>query len=150
MALVTSECHRRGVQDAGSASLELVIVTPVLLAFVLLVIGFGRVEHGQQQVDEAAAAAARAASLSSSPGQARTDARAEAEATIDNAGVSCSRVGVSINTDAFGPRGSVSVTVTCRASLSDLAVVGLPGHKTLRATSVSPLDEYRQFGGQTP
>jgi Flp pilus assembly protein TadG len=112
----------------------------------LLIVGFGRVTHGRQLVEQAAAAAARAAALDSTPGQAQSDAQTEAADTLADSGVSCQSMHTVVDTSSFHAGGQVSVTVTCVASLADLTVVGFPGHKTLTATSVSPLDQYRQFG----
>ena len=52
--------HTAGGSDAGFTALELVVITPVLVVMLLLVVGFGRLTHGRQLVDQAAAAAARA------------------------------------------------------------------------------------------
>ena len=131
----------------GFATLELVIITPFLLAFVLLIVGFGRVTHGRQLVEQAASAAARSAALTNTPGQAQAAAQQEAIDTLSQAGVSCQSMRATVDTSAFHAGGRVSVTVTCVASLADLTVVGFPGQKTLTATSVSPLEQHRQFGG---
>jgi Flp pilus assembly protein TadG len=133
--------------DAGFASLELVILTPVLLLMLLLVVGFGRLTHGRDLVQQAASAAARAATLDSNPIQAGTDAKQAAHDVLDQAGVSCSTFTVIPDTSDFGPGGQVSVTVTCTTSLSDLGLVGFPGHKTLTASATSPLEQFRQYGG---
>lgn len=137
---------RAACRDGGFSSLELVILTPVLLAMLLLVVGFGRVTHGRQMVQQAAAAAARAATLDSSPIQARIDARSEAHAVLDQAGVSCQSFNAYVDTSEFQPGGQVSVTVTCTASLSDLVSVGFPGSKTLTASATSPIEQFRQIG----
>ena len=131
--------------DDGFSTLELIVITPFLLAFVLLVVGFGRVTHGRQLVQQAAAAAARAASLANTPGQATTDATQEASDTLAQAGISCQKMHPSVDTSHFYAGGQVSVTITCVTSLSDLTVVGLPGHKTLTASATAPLELYRQF-----
>src|SRR6478672_3779563 len=82
--------RRCGRGDAGFGSLEVVILTPVFIAMLLLVVGFGRLTHGRQLVEQAASAAARAASLDSNPIQAGTDAKQAAHDVLDQAGVSCS------------------------------------------------------------
>ncbi|PZS24207.1 MAG: pilus assembly protein TadE [Pseudonocardiales bacterium] len=138
-------CQLRG--DSGFSTLELVVITPFLLAFVLLVVGFGRVTHGHQLVEQAAAAAARAASLANTPGQATTDATREASDTLAQAGISCQSMQPTVDTSQFYAGGQVRVTITCVANLSDLTVVGFPGHKTLTASATVPLEQYRQFGG---
>lgn len=131
--------------DDGSSTLELVVITPFLLAFVLLVVGFGRVTHGRQLVQQAAAAAARSAALANTPGQAATDATQEASDTLAQAGISCQSMRPSVDTSQFHAGGQVSVTITCVTNLSDLTVVGFPGHKTLTASATVPLEQYRQF-----
>lgn len=133
--------------EGGFASLELVVMIPVLVAFVLLAVGLGRVTHGRQLVNQAAAAAARAASLDSAPGQAAADARREAGDTLAQAGVSCRSMRVDVDVSAFHPGGQVAVTVTCVTSLADLRLVGFPGAKTVTATSTAPLETYRQLDG---
>jgi Flp pilus assembly protein TadG len=77
--------------DDGFSTLELVLITPFLMAFVLLVVGFGRITHGRQEVQHAAAAAARAASLADTPGQAQTAAQQEAAADLAQPGSAASR-----------------------------------------------------------
>jgi Flp pilus assembly protein TadG len=126
-------------------ALELALVAPVFIALLLLVVGFGRVTHGRLLVDQAAAAAARAAALTATPAQAAAAGHAAATGTLDQAGVSCQGVDVSINTTAFQPGGQVSATVSCTADLSGLAVAGLPGSITLHATAHSPLEPYRDL-----
>jgi Flp pilus assembly protein TadG len=133
--------------DGGFSTLELVVITPFLLAFVLLVVGFGRVTHGRQLVQQAAAAAARAASLASTPGQAATDATQEASDTLAQAGISCQSMHPTVDTSQFYAGGQVTVTITCVTNLSNLTVVGFPGHKALTASATVPLEQYRQFGG---
>lgn len=135
----------RGRTDGGFATLELVILTPVLLAFVLLIVGFGRVVHGRALVGQAAAAAARAASLAATPGQAQTAARQEATADLTGAGISCTSMSTAVDTSQFHPGGQVTVTITCVANMTGLTVL-FPPAKTLSATSVSPLDSFRQYG----
>ena len=44
--------------------------------------------------------------------------------------------------------GWVSVTVTCVTSLADVSVPGVPGAKTLTATSTAHIDPYRAISSQ--
>ena len=138
--------RRVGRGDAGFGSLELVILTPVFIAMLLLVVGFGRLTHGRQLVEQAASAAARAASLDSNATQATNDAQREASDILTQAGVSCHTFTADVDTSDFRAGGQVSVTVDCVTSLSDLGLVGFPGSKTLEASSTSPLEQFRQFG----
>jgi Flp pilus assembly protein TadG len=132
--------------DRGTMVLELVLWTPVILAFLLLVVGFGRVGHGRQLVDEAAAEAARAASLASNPAAAVIAGEQGASRTLDQAGVSCTGMRVAIDTSGFGAGGEVTATVRCTADLSTLAIAGLPGSMTLESSSRAPLEPFRDFG----
>ncbi len=56
-----------GHDDEGSAVLEVVLLTPVLILILAAVIGGARVTLAHQRVDAAAAQAARAASTAASP-----------------------------------------------------------------------------------
>jgi Flp pilus assembly protein TadG len=136
---------RRIRGDQGLATLELVIMTPFLVTFVLLIVGFGRVTHGRQLVEQAAAAAARAATLVHTPGQAQSEAQREAADTLSQAGISCQSIHTDVDTSAFHPGGQVQVSISCLTSLADLTVVGFPGTKTLTATSTAPLENFRQI-----
>ena len=95
----------------------------------------------------AARDAARQASISLNPGQAQTAALSSAMTALDQDGLDCRPV-VTVDTSGFGvPVGqpaTVSATVTCTVSLSDLLVPGLPGSRTLTATFTSPLDPFRE------
>lgn len=132
--------------DDGFSSLELVIITPVVLAMLLLVVGFGRLTHGRQLVQDAAAAGARAATLDSNPVRADADARQAAHDILAQGGISCQTFSTSVNTADFRPGGQVSVSITCTVGLSDLGLVGFPGSKTMTASATSPLDQFRQYG----
>lgn len=136
-------------RDDGLAALELAILTPLIIAMLLLVVGLGRVSHGRQLVDQAAAAAAREAALTNAPGPASSSAQQAAQDTLTQAGVSCGQLQVDVNTGAFRPGGFVDVTVRCTANLSGLALAGMPGSMTLTATSRSVLEAHRDFTGTT-
>jgi Flp pilus assembly protein TadG len=137
--------HRQG----GFAALELVIMTPVFLLLLLVVVGFGRVSHARELVEQAASAAARAATLQSNPAAAASAAQQEAHDTLSGAGVSCRSFIADVDTSDFRPGGEVTVTVSCTASLADLVAAGFPGSKTLSASSSSPLEVLRTYGGST-
>jgi Flp pilus assembly protein TadG len=142
--------HPRRAADHGQMALELAVVAPVFIAMVLLIAGLGRVTHGRQLVDQAAVAAARAATLATTPGQATDAGRTAATTTLNQAGLSCRAIDVSLDTTAFHPGGQITATVRCTADLSGLALAGLPGSMTLQATSQAPLEQYRDLAGETP
>jgi Flp pilus assembly protein TadG len=133
---------RRPVGDRGSLTVELVVLTPVLLVLALAVTAFGRVAEARQQVAEAARAGAEAAAVQSDPAGAR--AASAADATVGTADArTCSERQVLTDTSRFVPGGFVTVTVVCRVPLADLSIPGMPGTTTVRATSTAPIDPYR-------
>jgi Flp pilus assembly protein TadG len=132
--------------DAGQSALELAITVPVVIVMLLVVIAFGRVTQSRQLVDEAAATASRAASLAGTPAQAESQARQSVTLTLSQAGLSCSSSQVQVGTEEFRPGGQVTVTVRCTATLTGMALTGLPGDMTLTATARTPLENYRDFG----
>ena len=130
-------------RERGSAPVELVILTPVLILFLLLYLGFGRISRAEQLVDDAAAQAARAATLNYlSPGQAAAAAQQAAAQALTQGGLACASDQISVDTGNDRPGGSITVHLACNADLSQAVAAGLPGSVTLTATSTSPIDVY--------
>lgn len=127
-------------------ALELALVVPIFIVMLLLVVAFGRVTHGRQLVEQAAASAARSASLTGTPAAAVDAGSDAATRTLDQGGVSCVAMDVAVDTAAFNAGGEVTATVQCTADLSSLALAGVPGSVNLRATARSPLEPFRDFG----
>lgn len=125
----------------GSVTLEMVFVGPALIVLLLFVATGGRILTAKGEVQGAARDAARAASLSRNSAQG--DADAAARQTLNNAGLKCSPIGVSLTPSGGAPPGSpVSATVSCDVKISDLGLPGFPGTKTLKVTVVAPVDSY--------
>jgi len=137
---------RARLDEKGSLTVELVVLTPVLLLVVLVVVAFGRVAEARQQVVEAARAGAELASVQ--PDGAAAEQEAELDATVGTSdhALTCATETVTTDISHFRPRGHVTVTVTCRVPLADLSVTGLPGSTTVQATSTAPIDPYRSVG----
>jgi Flp pilus assembly protein TadG len=127
--------------DRGSMAVEVVLLTPVLVAFLLLVVAFGRYVAIRGEVEAASRDAARAASLERDGGSAEAAARRTASASLP--GRDCGAVELSGN---FVAGGTVTATVQCTIPLNDLGLLGLPGSVTVRGTSDAPLDLYRRTG----
>jgi Flp pilus assembly protein TadG len=121
----------------------LVIVAPVLLLVIVLMVALGRVDSAQGDVESAARAGVQAAVVQADAGAAQTQASDVATSTLAGAGLTCPSPQITTNTSNFVAGGSVSVTVTCVTSLADVSVPGVPGSKTLTATSVAYLDQFR-------
>lgn len=130
-------------RDGGSVTVELTLLAPVVLALLLFTVGLGRIEDAQGQVDGAARDAARAASLAGDPSAAADAARRAAAADVTSMTLDCRDFTVAVDTGRYGPGGDVTVHVACTADLADLALSGLPGHKTLTASSAAPVETYR-------
>ncbi len=129
--------------EAGSMSIEMVLLTPALVAAILAVAVGARFVDARGCTQDAAFAAARAASLTSTQQAAVTAGRQAATHAFASRGQSCTRLTVHVSAGAFHPGGDVRVTVTCLADLSDLSGFGLPGSRTFSSTAVVPIDAHR-------
>ncbi len=141
---------RRRRDDRGAVTLEFVVVAPALLALLGLLVMAGRVAIASNSVESAADEAARTASISRTASGARAAAEDGARRSLAEQGLQCSSVQVGVDTAGFavpvGLPAQVHATVTCVVQLSDLALPGFPGSRTVTATAVSPLDTYRERG----
>lgn len=135
--------RRRPRRERGSATAELVLLTPLLILFVLFIVGLGRLAHARAMVNDAAAQAARAATLQYlSPGQAAAAAQQTATSALESAGLACASQSASVDTGSDHPGGTITVTLTCQVNLASVTAAGFPGTETLRATFTSPVDTY--------
>jgi Flp pilus assembly protein TadG len=136
-------------RETGDASLELVVLAPIVLFLLGLVIAAGRTSLAAGAVAAAARDAARQASIARTYAAATALAQASAQAELAQEGLHCSPAPVvTVDAAAFldskpGQPAHVSATVTCQVPLSDLLLPGTPGSRTLQATFTSPLDPYR-------
>lgn len=142
---------RRASGDTGTYSVELVLWTPALLLLVMLAVAGGRIVSAGNQADEASRDAARAASLTFTLPQATTAAKVAAHDALGRAGITCNALQVDVS-GTVRPGGLITVRVHCTADLSDIAIPGLPGSKTLSGTSSAPIEITRSvpIGGSQP
>lgn len=129
--------------ERGSASVELVLLTPVLVALLLLTAAFGRVQGARADVEAAARTAARSASIERDGGAARAAAQRAVAVEMDGGGYRCDMLRVDLDTSTFGPDATVKATVACSVHLSDVTGMGIPGTHVFSATFLEPLDRYR-------
>lgn len=131
----------------GAASVELVILVPVLVLMLAVLVAGGRLWFARASVVEASQSAARAASLARSSGEARDAGRRAGSRILATDGLRCAGDSVSVDTGAFGvPVGTpatVTASVTCRVPFADLSLPGMPGSITVRSTGAAALDTYR-------
>jgi Flp pilus assembly protein TadG len=134
--------------EDGSSSVSFVLIAPALVFVIGFLIFAGRVSIAGNVVESSAAAAARDASLARTEAGSVANASEAARRVMTQQGVNCSSLNVNIDTSGLrvplGQVGTVRATVTCRADLSDIAIPGIPGTKTLTSTASSPVDAYRQ------
>lgn len=140
----------RDRDDGGSASLELVVLTPALVGLLGLLVLAGRLAVAGNTVEQAADEAARSASIARTVAGARAAAQEGARRALAERDLRCSTVTVALDTSGFtvpvGAPAQVRATLTCTVELSDLALPGFPGERAVTATAVSPLDTYRERG----
>jgi Flp pilus assembly protein TadG len=133
----------RTLRQTGSATVEAIVLVPVVMIFVLLAVALGRYEMTRAEVIAAARAAVEAGAVMPSSVEASNAASAAAAPSLGGVPRSCVQTVVRTDTEHFVPGGEVVVTVTCKVDLSDLGVPGLPGTTTIVATEDAPIDKYR-------
>ncbi|MFF4790870.1 TadE/TadG family type IV pilus assembly protein [Streptomyces sp. NPDC001276] len=126
--------------DSGLSTVEVVILAPVMVLFILVLVAFGQLVEGRGAVDGAARDAARAGSIQKDHGTAMAEARKAAEA--DLADVCSGPVSVVQTSAGFAPDTLFTVEVSCQ--LRGLASLGLNIPTTLSASFSSPLDPFRR------
>jgi Flp pilus assembly protein TadG len=129
--------------DAGSSTAEAALLTPLLMMVLLLVVLCGRLVTAKMDLQAAASAAARSASIARSEPDAHANAERTARDTLAARGVTCQQVTVTVATGGLRPGGAVTVTVSCSVPLADLALLAVPGSRTVQATATSPVDAWR-------
>ena len=141
----------RRAPERGSVSLEAALLIPGIVLLVMLMVFAGRVTAAKSGVANAAYAAARAASLERSPGSARSAATSAATEVLGQQSLRCAPHTTAIDAAGFSARvgqpSSVRAQVSCRVSLADLVLPGVPGSRELSASAVSPIDRFRQREG---
>src|SRR3546814_18249382 len=105
--------------ERGSIAVEVAVIAPALVFLMLLVVYAGKVSEADGNVERAASDAARAASLRQHPGDAAADSQTTAAPNLAAAGVPRLSLITDVDTDNFGPGGTVTVNVRRDASVAD-------------------------------
>ncbi|WP_214408770.1 TadE/TadG family type IV pilus assembly protein [Sphaerisporangium fuscum] len=119
-------------------AVETVFLAPVLLLFLMFLVGAGRVVEAQGEVNGAARDAARAASVQRTFTAARSAAEQAAGSSLRG---QCAPL-VSLSHDDWKAGGSVRAAVTCELKLGFL---GFGAVKQVKGTSVVPLEQFRRI-----
>ncbi len=91
--------------ERGSGAAELALLTPALVALLMITVLAFRVTQADAEVADVAAEAARAASLERTPGAAADAAQNTAAANLAAGGITCTNLTVATNTGAFAAGG---------------------------------------------
>ncbi|WP_330290450.1 TadE/TadG family type IV pilus assembly protein [Streptomyces sp. NBC_00576] len=130
----------RNYGDRGLSTIEVVILAPVMIMFILVLVAFGQLVDGRGAVDGAARDAARAGSIQKDHGTAMAEARRAAEADLTD--ICSGPVTVTQTSAGFEPDTIFSVEVSCE--VRGLAMLGLDIPTTLTGSFSSPLDPFRR------
>jgi Flp pilus assembly protein TadG len=129
--------------ERGSAAVELVLLTPLLVSLMLFVVALGRMASAEGTVDDAARDAARSAANARTEPDARRAGDLLARAVLSENGMECASLDISIDTSDWRAGGSVGVAISCPIRLADVAGLGIGGTRTITALFVEPLDTFR-------
>lgn len=130
---------RASARDTGSVTVEMVVLTPLLVLLTLFAVFAGRSAEGLTGVQHAADQGARAASKVS---LARMQSIGTEAVLTDLASRNTSCVAPRVSVVIGDNRRTVSVRVECSASDSGLGLLGVPTPK-VDATSTEVIDFYR-------
>ncbi|PWG13299.1 pilus assembly protein TadE [Streptomyces sp. V2] len=136
---------RRGCKTRGSATVELILLAPVLLLMLWFLVYCGRLTDTRLRIESAAHQAARAATLHHTQPDAAEDAQTTAAAVLRDAGITCQNLAVTVH-GTLTPGSTLTVTIACTVDLHDLALLQVPGTTTLTADFTAPVDTYRSTG----
>lgn len=133
--------------ERGVVTTELVIVMPILIAFLFLLLAAGRLVDARSDIVGAAHDAARIASLQTNADDAEAQARLAARDTVSGERLNCVG-GPRVTTTpypAFERGADIHVVVTCTVDTRDLTGVGLPVRVTLTGEAWERIDAYRSL-----
>ncbi|MBB6174950.1 Flp pilus assembly protein TadG [Nocardiopsis mwathae] len=130
-------------RDVGGASVELALLTPLLVLFALLVVLAYRTVSADFTANTVAHAAARAATLQRTPEAAQSAAHRTAADALRTHDLSCASYSLELDTSGLQPGSTVSARLTCRAELGDLTGLRVPGSYVTHGTATAVVDTYR-------
>lgn len=134
------------MNDDGSAAVELVLITPVLLLLMMFALVAGRFALARNQVAEAARDAAREASTWPTASSARAAGVQRGLDSLNAGKVSCERPQIVVDTSQLRPGGEVVADATCTVALDDVLGLRIAGTRTFHARAVSVVDSFRSSG----
>ncbi|GGN86035.1 septum determining protein [Streptomyces albiflavescens] len=127
-------------RDRGLSTIEVVILAPVMILFILVLVAFGQLVDGRGAIDGAARDAARAGSLQREERTAMSEARKAADADLSD--ICSGPVTVTKTSAGFANADLFTVEVSCE--VRGLAMLGLDVPTRLTGTFTSPLDPFKR------
>ncbi|NUR58084.1 MAG: hypothetical protein HOV87_05215 [Catenulispora sp.] len=133
----------RPAPDAGVSSVEVVLLTPLIVLTILIIVSLGVMVNVRSEVAGAARDAARAGSLQGGGDDAAKQAKLAAAADLGD------RCGDTATVDSVyvppttGGGGYYRVTVSCTVDMSGFGVFG--AHQTFTKTFNAPIDPLQNF-----
>lgn len=127
--------------ERGSATVETVVLAPVLVALLLFAVYAGKSTQAMGQIRHAADQGARAASLVRVSRMQQVGRQAVLENLTEN-GSPCTNIMVNVAVDTESSSRAVLVEVECEVSLVGLELLNL-GRRTIEAESVEVIDVWR-------
>ena len=132
--------RRRVADDRGLSTIEVVILAPVMILFILVLVAFGQTVDGRGAIDGAARDAARSGSLQWEEGNAMAEARKAAQADLTD--VCVGPVTVTKTSAGFQNADLFTVEVSCQ--IRGLATLGLDIKTRMSGSFTAPLDPYKR------
>jgi Flp pilus assembly protein TadG len=129
--------------DRGLSTVEVVILAPVMILFILVLVAVGQMVEGRGAIDGAARDAARAGSLQWDVGNAMAEARKAAQANLTD--VCTGPVAVTKTSAGFADADLFTVEVSCQ--VRGLAMVGLDIKTRMSGSFTAPLDPFKRKAG---
>jgi Flp pilus assembly protein TadG len=134
-------------RERGTLALEMVILTPVLLALFMFLLACGRYFQTSSLLEGAARDGARSASQARSLQEAQGRVDQAVTAAMSQAVESCKQTAAGSITTGFVAGSPLSVEVTCTINYRDLGLLGLGGDTKITKRFTSSLDPYRGVRG---
>ncbi len=128
-------------RDEGSATVELVLLAPILMILVLFVVYAGRGAEVLTQIQHAADQGARAASMAH-PSRMQSVGRQSALKDLEQNGAACIDPVVNVAFDDDSAIHTVLVEVECAVNNTGLNLLGVD-ERRLHAESIEVIDRWR-------
>lgn len=135
--------RRSARDDGGSAVLEMVVLLPVYMAFVMAVVVVGKLNNSSATIEAAARSAARTISIAEDPEAAEGQAEELARDMVDVGSAFCTEM--TFPKPEYGAGlADVTVTIECTVDLQQASFIGVPGTRQMTATATEIIDIHRE------